>query len=238
MSILIQHLYLFLFGAFGGWLLEVGFRSLKAKKLVNPGFLSGPYLPLYGFGMVILHLFCKIDYSFINNGTLQVLLYAGMVTAALTTAELAAGLILRYGLKIKLWDYSNMRFNFKGIICPQFTIFWGLLGIGYYYLINPWLADVVLKISNNLFAVLALGIVCGIFLYDLYETLGIVIKIRHEGVKMKAIINYELLKSAYKKSTRLDGPNSARLQSAIVESHLYKSTSHKRYKAKKRENKD
>ena len=37
-----------------GWILEVIYRSLNNKKIVNPGFLTGPYLPIYGIGAVII----------------------------------------------------------------------------------------------------------------------------------------------------------------------------------------
>ena len=52
-------LYLFFFGAVGGWVLELLFRRFFSganpeRKWLNPGFLFGPCLPLYGFGTVLL----------------------------------------------------------------------------------------------------------------------------------------------------------------------------------------
>lgn len=45
-------LYLFFFGAVGGWVLELLFRRFFSganpeRKWLNPGFLFGPCLPLY-----------------------------------------------------------------------------------------------------------------------------------------------------------------------------------------------
>ena len=37
----------FAIGASFGWVLEVCYRSLVAGHFVNPGFLHGPYLPIY-----------------------------------------------------------------------------------------------------------------------------------------------------------------------------------------------
>lgn len=50
-------LYLFFFGGVGGWVLELLFRRFFSganpeRKWLNPGFLFGPCLPLYGFGTV------------------------------------------------------------------------------------------------------------------------------------------------------------------------------------------
>lgn len=47
--------FLFFAGCLIGWGIEVIFRRFepnnKARKWINPGFLIGPYLPLYGFGL-------------------------------------------------------------------------------------------------------------------------------------------------------------------------------------------
>ena len=56
-------LYLFFFGAVGGWVLELLFRRFFSganpeRKWLNPGFLFGPCLPLYGFGTVLLFILC------------------------------------------------------------------------------------------------------------------------------------------------------------------------------------
>jgi uncharacterized membrane protein len=40
--------------AFAGWIIETIYRSCSEKKFVNAGFLSGPFLPIYGFGAVII----------------------------------------------------------------------------------------------------------------------------------------------------------------------------------------
>ena len=47
---------LFFVGSGVGWIMEFFFRRYFApeKKWCNPGFLTGPCLPIYGFGAVIL----------------------------------------------------------------------------------------------------------------------------------------------------------------------------------------
>ncbi len=45
--------FLFLTGSLAGWVIEVFFRrTVSQKRWMNPGFLNGPYLPLYGFSTV------------------------------------------------------------------------------------------------------------------------------------------------------------------------------------------
>jgi len=53
---IIETLFIFVVFSVAGWILESAFRSLRAKRMVNPGLLSGPYLPIYGFGAILLNL--------------------------------------------------------------------------------------------------------------------------------------------------------------------------------------
>ena len=47
-----------------GWILESIYRSICEKKIVNTGFLKGPFCPIYGIGAVIMILFLQ---SFSSN---------------------------------------------------------------------------------------------------------------------------------------------------------------------------
>ena len=48
---------LFAVGSIIGWIIELLFRRFfSSKKWINPGFLVGPVLPLYGFGVMGLFL--------------------------------------------------------------------------------------------------------------------------------------------------------------------------------------
>lgn len=56
MSLFLKYLFLFFIGSTLGWIVELFFRRIAHKKWVNPGFLIGPYLPIYGFGLCFLTL--------------------------------------------------------------------------------------------------------------------------------------------------------------------------------------
>lgn len=232
-NLLIQYLFLFIFGAIEGWFLEVGFRTLRHKRLVNPGFLNGPYVPLYGFGVVLLHLFCQLDFSFIASGFWQIVFFAAIVTISLTLIEFITGLIFIHGLKIKLWDYSNLKPNIMGIISPVFSLAWGALGIVYYFLINPWLVAASVWASADLMSTLFIGLFYGIFFFDLFTVFKVGTQIRIIAAQLRIIINYEELKK--KISEKIDGrrkftyfnyfrriESSSRFRDAIQESRFYK----------------
>ena len=47
----------------------------------------------------------------------------------ITSLEYIVGYIVNIKLKWNVWDYSDIRFNVKGQICPVFSIFWILLSV-------------------------------------------------------------------------------------------------------------
>ena len=51
-----QWLLFFYIYCFIGWCLESTYVSLKSHRLVNRGFIRGPFLPLYGFGAILMLL--------------------------------------------------------------------------------------------------------------------------------------------------------------------------------------
>ena len=60
----INILIYFITYSFLGWIMESTFRSICEKKLINTGFLKGPFCPIYGTGAIIMILFLK---KFSNN---------------------------------------------------------------------------------------------------------------------------------------------------------------------------
>ena len=49
--------FLFMTGSLIGWVIEVIYRRLFSQKhWVNPGYLTGPCLPLYGISLCMLYL--------------------------------------------------------------------------------------------------------------------------------------------------------------------------------------
>ena len=52
---ILLYMYLFLFGSISGYIIEVLYRRyVSVKRWVNPGFNKGPWIPLYGCGVVIM----------------------------------------------------------------------------------------------------------------------------------------------------------------------------------------
>lgn len=116
MKILTTLSALFIIGGSTGWLIELVFRRIAHGKWINPGFLSGPCLPLYGFGVLVLYAFCSFDLSFIHAVWLRYVVLIVGLTVVLTAIEYVTGIIFVNVFHVKLWDYSSCRGNIQGAI--------------------------------------------------------------------------------------------------------------------------
>ena len=59
LNFVINNYIIFFVYAFIGWVYEVSWYLIVRHKFVNRGVLFGPYLPIYGFGILILLLILK-----------------------------------------------------------------------------------------------------------------------------------------------------------------------------------
>lgn len=134
--------FIFIVGSTGGWILEFFYRHFvpsigQTKKWVNPGFLSGPWLPLYGTGLSCLYLMSFITFPGMDpDGWGTKVLVLLIMVVAMTIIELITGYIFIIRLNMRLWDYTDNRFNFHGIICPLYTFFWGIICAIYYLIVH------------------------------------------------------------------------------------------------------
>lgn len=118
-----QIVFLFFVYSFLGWIIEILFRSFKNKGFINPGFLSGPLLPIYGFNAIILILI----YSNISDQPLIVRCAVYFVMISLM--EYITGEILVLFFKKRYWDYSESKFNIRGHVCLKFSLIWVVLAL-------------------------------------------------------------------------------------------------------------
>lgn len=191
---------LFVMGSLLGWVIELFFRRfVSQKKWVNPGFLTGPYLPIYGFGVVILYLMSSLNLP-IDNDVANAIIKVLLIGIGMTVIEFVAGLIFIKGCNVKLWDYSNRKGNIMGIICPTFSLIWLLVGSLYYFFLNPYLVKAITWISENLIYTYFIGIFMGMMLVDLAYSIHLATKLKE--VKEAQGLRFEEFKSMLKKKIK------------------------------------
>ena len=126
-----QAIVLFAIYSFMGWIIEVVYRSISERQFINAGFLYGPFIPIYGFGAA----FIIILEFLIHHWPLPIkLIVYGIV---LTLIEYFTGFIFEKIFKLKLWDYSDSRFNIHGRVSLLFSLCWTALALIFITFIHP-----------------------------------------------------------------------------------------------------
>lgn len=137
-----QWLFFFYMYCFFGWCFESAYVSAKSRKLVNRGFMRGPFLPLYGSGAIMMLV---VSMPFQDNIWLTYV--AGVIGA--TALEYVTGVTMEALFKVRYWDYSNQPFNFQGHICLGSSLAWGFLTILMTRVIHRPIEQFVLAIPGN-----------------------------------------------------------------------------------------
>lgn len=119
----LSHLfYFFMVYSFIGWCIETSYLSISKGMFVNRGFLFGPFLPVYGFGALIVLL--------LLNPLRKNLLYLFIGTVfSLSLLEYVTGYIFETFFNRRLWDYSSKPLNLNGKIWVGSSLAWGILGV-------------------------------------------------------------------------------------------------------------
>lgn len=197
MNILLVLAFLFYVGSIFGWVLELFFRRIITKngKWINPGFLVGPYLPLYGFGLCILFLMAAGEAYFptMPDCLKKIILFI-LMAVMMTIIEYIAGVIFIKHMKVELWNYSNEWGNIDGIICPKYSLFWAILGAVYYFFIHPHILSALAWLSDNLAFSFFVGMFYGFFIIDFVYSAQLLVKIRQFAKENEIIVRFEELK--------------------------------------------
>ena len=201
MNILLALAFLFFMGSVFGWGIEVLFRRFFSsanpeRKWINPGFCTGPYLPIYGGGLVILFLVASLEYQmWITNPFWNKVTLFLVMALCMTLIEFLAGVISIKYMKVRLWDYSSQWGNFKGLICPKFSLIWAVLGALYYFLIHPYILNALAWLSQNLAFSFFIGVFFGVFILDVVHSAKIASRLKQYAEENEVIVKYENLKA-------------------------------------------
>lgn len=127
-----------------GYFIEVVLCSLDQRRVVNRGFLFGPYLPIYGFGgILMMYLTRGVRYDFIL--TFLISMSVGAIV------EYISSYVLEKLFHVRWWDYSQTdKLNLNGRICMRNTLAFGVGGCVLIY----W----ALPAINGLLRILPVGV--------------------------------------------------------------------------------
>lgn len=152
-----EWLSFFYFYCMFGWCFESTYVSLKDRHLTNRGFLRGPWLPLYGSGAILV-LWLTLPFR-----DTPVLVYLVGALGA-TVLEYVTGETMVRWFRVRYWDYSNQKFQYKGHICLSSSIAWGFLSLLMVYVVHKPVERFVFLLHEEVVSVLTFGItVCIVY---------------------------------------------------------------------------
>ena len=198
MVYLLRFAALFIIGSVGGWIAELFFRHFKMRfaykknRWINPGFLTGPCLPIYGFGLSALYFLSYFgeQLNFTDNSIIRTVVIILSMAVVMTVVELIAGEIFILKMHIRLWDYRKRWGNYKGIICPLFSGIWALVGAVYYLGVHSWLPDIVDYLIAQNYMLFVFGVFYGIFAVDFAYAMQVSAKIKKFAEENGIVVFY------------------------------------------------
>ncbi|MEG0984882.1 MAG: hypothetical protein RSK76_00745 [Clostridia bacterium] len=156
-------LWLFIYSVVG-WVYESIICSIDQRKLVNRGFLYGPYCPIYGFGALI-------DIMFLGDISSPIALFlSGMVLCS--TLEYLTSWLMERLFHARWWDYSAHAFNLGGRICLMGAVVFGSMSVVLVMFIHPWLSGLTARIPSTPLYMITGGVLALFFLDIALTTLS------------------------------------------------------------------
>ena len=128
--------------SFIGWIYEVSLFLIEDHIFVNRGVLYGPWLPVYGFGgMVIYYLFYQLKSKTVKIMNINIMPL--LIFVYITITSVFVELITTYVADLfksdwrALWFYGEEFMNFEGRVALIPGLKFGLIGLLGIYLIIP-----------------------------------------------------------------------------------------------------
>lgn len=146
-----------------GWVYESTICSIGRRKLINRGFLNGPYCPIYGTGAVLVLLVL----GRIQNPVL--LFFAGaLVTCSL---EYLTSWLMEKLFHARWWDYSKRKFNIGGRVCLIGAVVFGAFSVVLVLVLHPFVKSLTDRLTDA-----ALNWICAILFVGIVSDLVVTVK--------------------------------------------------------------
>ena len=133
MEQLVDLVLLFFAYSFLGWCIEVTLKYQEFHRFINRGFLTGPVLPIYGSGAVLITVAVGLLSGF-ESGYGTTFAVSFVLCGVL---EYLTSYFLEKRFHARWWDYSKKPMNLHGRVWIGNLILFGMGGIAILHLLNP-----------------------------------------------------------------------------------------------------
>lgn len=165
---------LFMTYSFIGWIIEIIDRFKVNKKIVNRGFLIGPYIPIYGSCAIVMVLL-------LHSVKSPTILFLSCILIA-SIGEYLTSYIMEKIFHARWWDYSDYKFNLNGRICLINCLGFGVLGFILIKYLNNFLYNIYSNFSITTINILFYTLII-IFTIDLIVSFNVIFKIKNMSLK-------------------------------------------------------
>ena len=185
MDYFINLVLIFFSFAFLGWCMEVTLKYFEFHRFINRGFLTGPWLPIYGSGAALITVavdlltpyergyFATFAISFVLCGTL----------------EYMTSYVMEKRFHARWWDYSQKPMNLHGRIWIGNLVLFGLGGVLIVHVFDPVLYVLFARLSLRVREIIAAAL-SAVFVAD-YVVSHFVLKLVKTGVEQSEADNTE-----------------------------------------------
>lgn len=126
-----------------GWVWEVSVTLASIGKFVNRGALHGPWLPIYGTGVIMISV---LLYRFRRKPALEAVLV--MLLCGLVEYWISYFMERSYGMR--WWDYTGYFLNLNGRICGEGLAVFAVGGMAAVYFLVPLIDEAVTKVKPRI----------------------------------------------------------------------------------------
>ena len=142
-----------------GFIIEITSCAIITKKFTMArGYLLGPYIPVFGFGALLM-------VTFLGKYRDDIIVLFVLSAFLCSVVEYFVSLLMEVIFKLRWWDYSKDKFNINGRICLRNGFLFGVGGVVIVKYFHPILNNFLLSLSNNTIIILG-WIFAGIIILD------------------------------------------------------------------------
>nr|AHF24369.1 hypothetical protein [uncultured bacterium Contig575] len=126
-----------------GWVWEVSLHLISDGEFVNRGALHGPWLPIYGGGVVMIAV---LLYRFRKKPALE----AVLVVVLCGIVEYLTSYFMELSKGMRWWDYTGYFLNLNGRICGEGLAVFAVGGMAAIYLLVPIIDAAITRVRSKI----------------------------------------------------------------------------------------
>lgn len=127
-----------------GWIWEVSLHLISDGVFVNRGVLHGPWLPIYGYGGILILVLLTRMRKYPALEFISAIVLCGCIE------YFTAYYLELTNDGMKWWDYSGYFLNLHGRICAEGLLVFGIGGMAVVYVLAPLLDNLYRKIPYRI----------------------------------------------------------------------------------------